>query len=391
MQRVCETTDRTSTADRVTPDPPPGSPGSTDSSTDRTPRGKRSLGRRLLISIGTVAFVIGVLEITLRVGYLIRHGTWDFLPEVRMASELYEAHPYLCYAMRPNVHFGAAGVEIQTNRWGFRGRDVSREKPEGVVRIACLGGSTTFSLNASDNDHTWPAQLERVLNERYAPTRFEVLNFGTPGYCSIESFLIFALRGLDFTPDVVLVQDALNDVRAVSRPDVVLDFTHYRSPYTRIASSWLGKSAVGRLVIAAAVKSGQPSYSGSYRLSKRGIGVFQDHVESTLLLARSRGIEPVIVTMPDGLPEDQEQCRERNAEIVLARVLIQSLRQLSRRQDFPLVDLAVTFPKDPELFADDTHKTDRGLELAARMIADGLQENGVLPRVLQRQTSGEPR
>jgi lysophospholipase L1-like esterase len=331
-----------------------------------------------------------VLEITLRVGYLIRHGTWDFLPAVRMASKLYEAHPYLCYVMRPNVHFSGADMEIQTNRWGFRGRDVSREKPEGVVRIACFGGSTTFSLNASDNDHTWPAQLERVLNERYAPTRFEVLNFGTPGYASIESFLIFALRGLDFAPDVVLVHDALNDARVVARPDVVLDFTHCRAPYTRIGSSWLGKSAVGRLLIVAAVRISQPSYFGSYRLSKESIRVFQHHVESTLLLARSRGIEPVIVTMPDGLPEDEEKCRERNAEVALARVLIQSLRQLGQRRDIPLVDLAATFPKDPELFTDDTHKTDRGLELAARMIADGLQENGVLPRVLQRQTSGEP-
>jgi lysophospholipase L1-like esterase len=391
MQRMSEATHPTSSTDHVTPGSPPGRPGSADSSKERTPRGKRSLGRRLLLSIGTVAFVIGVLEISLRVGYLIRHGTWDFLPTVRMASELYEAHPYLCYVMRPNVHFSAADMGIQTNRWGFRGQDVSREKPAGVVRIACLGGSTTFSLNASDNDHTWPAQLERILNERYAPTRFEVLNFGTPGYCSIESFLIFALRGLDFAPDVVLIQDALNDVRAVARPDAVLDFTHYRSPYTRIGSRWLGKSAVGRLLIGAAVKINQPGYSGRYTLSERGVRLFQHHVESTALLARSRGIEPVIVTMPDALPDDEAKCRERNAEVMLARVLIQSLRQLGRRRDIPLVDLAVTFPKDPELFADDTHKTDRGLELAARMIADGLQENGVLPRVLQRQPSGEPR
>ena len=364
------------------PRPSERGPASTSASPGDTTRVRRSRRRKLLLTACTTVLLLGLAEIALRTGHLISNGTWDFLPVARMASELYEPHPYICYVMKPNVRVTGYGGEVRTNRWGFRGRDVQRNKPDGVVRIACLGGSTTFSLNASDNDHTWPAQLERILNEQHAPTRFEVLNFGTPGYCAIESFLIFALRGIDFAPDIVLVHDALNDVPAVFRPDVTSDYTHYRGPYARLGGKWLGKSAIGRLVILAAVRASQPSRSVRATPSKEGVRLFQRYVESTILLTGPRGIQPVIVTMPDRLPRDEEECRKRNVEVALARVLAEGLRRLSRGRNVPLIDLSVTFPKDPQYFTDDTHKTDEGLELVARMIADGLQQSGVVARAL---------
>ncbi|UCG16209.1 MAG: SGNH/GDSL hydrolase family protein [Phycisphaerales bacterium] len=377
--------DREDSRDQM--DDPPGTSGTGSGSAAESPgaagRTRRHRAKKLLLSAGTVLILVVVAEIALRAGHLISKGTWDFLPAVRMASELYEPHPYLCYAMKPGARFIGHGGQTRINRWGCRGRDVERVKPDGVVRIACLGGSTTFSLNASDNDHTWPAQLERILNERHGPTRFEVLNFGTPGYCVVESFLIFSLRAVDLDPDIILMQDALNDVYAVFRPDVVSDYTHFRGPYTRLSGKWLGRSAIGRLVIAAAARAGQPSRSFSPTLSKEGVRLFQRYVESTVLMARAREIQPVIVTMPDRLPRDEEECRKHSVEIALTRVLIEGLRRVSRGRNVPLIDLSATFPKDPRYFTDDTHKTDEGLELAARMIADGLQQNGVLARALE--------
>ncbi len=358
-----------------------------DGPADDTGPVRRSCGKKILFVLLLVVGLFGVLEITLRAGNFLTTGTWDYLPVVRMAAELYEPHPYFCYALRPNAHSVGSGANIRTNRWGFRGEDVTREKPEGAVRIVCLGGSTTFSLHASDNRHTWPAQLERILNERHAPTRFEVLNFGTPGYCSIESFSIFALRGLDFDPDIVLIHDALNDVPAVFRDDVVSDYRHARRPYTRLGNRWLAKSALWRIVMLAAIRLPEQPYSGPYNLSKDGVRTFQQHVASTAALAHAYGVEPVIVTMPDALPRGDEECRRQSTEIGLARVLIESLRHLSRQQGITLVDLAATFPKDPDLFTDETHKTDEGLERAAWMIADELEQNGVIGRAIE----GRPR
>ena len=374
--------------------PPDGAPGSSERipeasavSSGASARAGRSTSRKLLFAAGTVVLAIGFAEIALRASHLISTGTWDFLPAVRMASELYAPHPYLCYVMRPGVRFTGYDGQVRINRWGFRGRDVERIKPQGVVRIACLGGSTTFSLNASDNDHTWPAQLERMLNERHAPTRFEVLNFGTPGYCAVESLLIFTLRGLDFAPDIVLVHDALNDVPAVFRSDAASDYTHFRAPYTRLGGRWLGRSAIGRLIMLAALEPHRPPAGGLAGLSAEGVKLFQRHVESTILLARSRGIQPVIVTMPDRLPRDDEECRRRCPEIALTRVLVRALRHLSSQREVSLIDLSATFPKDPRYFTDDAHKTDAGLELAARMIADGLEQSGTLARTPESHSS----
>lgn len=348
-----------------------------------------SAGRKLLFTFITVVFLIGLTEVGLRVSYRVWKGTWDFLPRTRFASELYEPHPYICYVMRPNVELAGYGGKVCTNRWGLRGRDVERRKPQGVVRIACLGGSTTFSLDASDNDHTWPAQLERLLNKRHAPTRFEVLNFGTPGYCAIESFLIFALRGLDFDPDIVLIHDAWNDTGAVFRADLTSDYTHHRGFYTRLGGGWLAKTAIGRLVLLAAPRFGCIRRQGPHYPSDEGPELFVRYVESTILLARPRGIEPVIVTIPDRLPADPAQWKGLNVQVASARWLIRSLRRLRYQWDVPVIDLAASFPKGPEYFTDAVHKTNEGLELAARMIADGLEENRVLSRVLEGGRSGQ--
>ena len=349
----------------------------------RPARKRRPLAKRLLLAAGTTALLLGVAEITLRAGQLVRTGTWDFLPEVRMAATLYEPHPYLGYAMKPGVQFTEHDSEIRINRWGFRGPDIERAKPDGVVRILCLGGSTTFSLRAGDNQHTWPAQLQRILNDRHAPIRFEVLNFGTPGYCVVESFISFALRGLDFAPDIVLIQDGLNDVPAVFTSDPASDYTHFRGAYPRTPSGWLKHLAVGRLAILAMGKLSQPHPSGKLALSKEGVQLFQRYVGLIVSLAESRGIEPLLLTTPDRLPADDKECHQLNAEVACARVLAESLRRLGRQAGVPVIDLAAAFPKDQTLFTDDTHKTNKGLELTAQVIADELDQAGVLSGILE--------
>ena len=58
------------------------------SSPDVAPPVRRRLTKRLLRACGMTILLIGVAEITLRVGHLIKTGTWDYLPVVRMAAKL---------------------------------------------------------------------------------------------------------------------------------------------------------------------------------------------------------------------------------------------------------------------------------------------------------------
>ena len=46
---------------------------------------------------------------------------------------------------------------IRINSQGFRGPEISRVKPPQTVRLAFLGGSTTFCAEVSSNEATWPS------------------------------------------------------------------------------------------------------------------------------------------------------------------------------------------------------------------------------------------
>ncbi len=85
------------------------------------------------------------------------------------------------------------------------------EKPPGVFRIVCAGSSSTWGIGASSADHTYPAALQDILNDRSAPDqRFEVLNggvLGAPLY-TIRVFLHDIL--LEMSPDLVVLYFGIN-------------------------------------------------------------------------------------------------------------------------------------------------------------------------------------
>ncbi|WP_243366655.1 SGNH/GDSL hydrolase family protein [Fundidesulfovibrio soli] len=96
------------------------------------------------------------------------------------------------------------------DQWG---QNYTRKKPEGVFRIICLGGSTTYGTCA-DPRTTYPALLESLFNKSLgeSPRRFEVVNAGTMGYNSWHSMLRAAQELDAMQPDMYLLMDGLNDV-----------------------------------------------------------------------------------------------------------------------------------------------------------------------------------
>lgn len=349
----------------------------------RNGRKRLSNTRKVTYSFVVLCGVLVALELGLRVGNRLWTGRWDFMPRTRFAAELYEPHPYICYTMGPNRRVEGYGGVVETNQWGLRSPQITKEKPDGVIRIACLGASTTFCLNASDNRHTWPTQLEAILSQRYAPRKFEVLNFGTPGYCVVESFLIFALRGVDFEPNLVLFQHAWNDVPPISRSDLRSDYSHFRTFYPR-GDQWMSRLALGRSIVWLGASFGCVPYSGPYDRIREGTDLFLRYVDYIASVARSRIIEPVVITLPDALPSNRERWKKSNDTIMLMRELIAAQREFCKKERIQVIDLAAEFPKEPRLFTDNAHKTDEGLRLAAQMIADALAEQGVLQRVFNR-------
>jgi hypothetical protein len=89
----------------------------------------------------------------------------------------------LRYRLRPGVvEYG--GYRVEVNSLGYRSPERPAAKPPGVFRIVVVGGSNVYGSRVN-NDQTWPAQLERRLNEG-GRGRFEVWNAGTPAYVGVQ-------------------------------------------------------------------------------------------------------------------------------------------------------------------------------------------------------------
>lgn len=122
---------------------------------------------------------------------------------------------------RVNPAYGTSTVRI--NRAGFRNdAETTRDKPENVVRVVTMGGSTVWgedppnAFGIIDNHDTIAYHLEKALNARagarHADIKVEVINAGVVGYLLFQDETYFANYVAGFKPDVVVAIDGHNDL-----------------------------------------------------------------------------------------------------------------------------------------------------------------------------------
>lgn len=110
---------------------------------------------------------------------------------------------------RAEVVAGGERFVIEINRLGYRTHEFTPEKPAGMLRVLCIGGSTTVA--GRTNDETYPALLEGKLRRRWPGLPIEVLNLGVSGVNS-EDWLEWLDKILSWEPDVVVQYEAVNDI-----------------------------------------------------------------------------------------------------------------------------------------------------------------------------------
>ena len=136
-----------------------------------------------------------------------------FAPQT-ITSDVLLADPIVDYRLRPNAsgHMSSSeySVSLNINTLGFRGNEISLEKPAGVKRILFLGDSFIFGHGVSD-DQTLPFRVGLELN-RIMPNTFEVVNGGVYGYCTANEVDFFTEYGIPLKPDLVVILVMLHDV-----------------------------------------------------------------------------------------------------------------------------------------------------------------------------------
>jgi len=205
--------------------------------TAKTGELKMSQGKRVIFSLGAMLLVLVFAEGTFAIALRITEGEWPYTNLKSINYLLFEPHPELGLTLRKGAYATVLGdsyhhnpgYSYHHNMDGFRGKEFSRAKTKH--RIACIGGSTTYCVGVGD-DQTWPFYLDQRLQPDY-----EVLNLGIPGHSSVEHKKLLPQILARYSPDIVIFQLGLNDLRNMNVADPGPDYENFHQPSLRFATA----------------------------------------------------------------------------------------------------------------------------------------------------------
>ena len=114
-------------------------------------------------------------------------------------------NPKIFYEFIPNTECDINGTKFKINSRGFRDYEYEIEKTNKTFRIVVLGDSYTFGWRLELNE-TFTKILEKRLNiDNTKSLKYEVLNFGNPGYNTILEANLLEEKVFDYNPDLIIV------------------------------------------------------------------------------------------------------------------------------------------------------------------------------------------
>lgn len=115
---------------------------------------------------------------------------------------LYETSPVYGYRPLPNQNVRRIGNRIFYNAQGLRSEPISTVTKPGTIRVLCIGDSITFGGVQTDQEQTYPYQLQEVLNRQ--SKKFEVLNASAGGWAIENTEAYLRQEGIYHSSFVVL-------------------------------------------------------------------------------------------------------------------------------------------------------------------------------------------
>lgn len=273
-----------------------------------------------------------------------------------------------------NFEGDVRGVHFRINSLGFRGPEISREKPAGVYRVLVLGDSIVMGSGLTE-EVLVSSRLAESLRKQGPGRTFEAINAGVSGYGIREERLLFEEEGLALGLDAAVIVFCVNDVPDVTLAEQINPLRDLPIP----AKTWLlDHSALALLLQGLYNETGlkKPSALSRFLAADRSprtrARIEQGWSEYEALLARMneeckrRGIALVLVAAPHGA-----QFADAQKRFLPQKRLAATCKQLG----VPFIDLAPAFsalPSLPFFFPDPVHPSPEGHELMAEEIAEAL-------------------
>lgn len=338
------------------------------------PRTKSPALKNIVFALISVALFFSLLELALRIAH------FEYLPDdspitiMRQFSrseykELYKFDPGTLWSLRPGALYERnTGEHIDS--LGFRGPEVRQPKPAGMLRVVCLGDSSTFGLGEPYKD-IFEAKLAEYLPGRLGGRAVEVIDAGVVGYTSTQALEHFRRDALPLKPDVVVIMPgAINEVYTMDVTDAERLRMLKKGEGTRRFRSVLLKLRTAQLVLRI-VRAAEPRRK---KVPRAPLAQFNDDLESFAALARDNGFILVVAS--------PHRKKKIDAQFPELEGYSAALADFARRHSFQFADVRAEYRRgiyeEDLLFRDDFHPTAAGHDIIAQMLAykisDGLNK-----------------
>jgi hypothetical protein len=364
------------------------------------------LGRKLAYSAVCMLVFLLICEGAVRARAWLRYGS----PAVTAGGDqLSMLDPKSGLSIpRPGYEVAGQRHSIKINSLGFRGSEFTQEKPAKTVRIACVGGSTTFCTGVSSNAATWPHLLQEKLQKQYPDVKIEVINAGVAGYNTTQSLINLRERVLPLDPDLVIFYEGQNemarDTLALAKErGLVGDRQSYLSPATKLLSKY-------SLLFDLAYKNIAIRTGGGGDAAKKLNGLPADLTKGYVQalaemqkLTKERGIPLVLSTFVVKYRRDQDRpVQIANADIAFYYMPWMSMDDLldgtdaynaavlefGRTSGVPVVDDRDVVPPDAEHFVDCCHLADKGCSRMADRFFGFLEQQQLVRPLIEAKLAG---
>lgn len=264
----------------------------------------------------------------------------------------------------------------ESNSLGFLDKEWVREKPPGRIRVACTGASTT--------EDGYPALLETNLRIDHPNLDIEVMNFGNSGWTSAQSLINYCLNIQHFSPDIVVIHDAANEIK-------VRGFAGFRTDYSHA----LGILQTPPLRPDAPLVRHSDAYAAAKMLwtyargANAGLSVYDVIIKPNL---QPKQLEPAELAPYRANLDDLAALALRNGSKVLFATMPYSktnaswgghfpghmaeandiMRGVAAKNSAPVCDLDQLITGREEDFVDPVHLTPEAIRLKARTLAGAL-------------------
>ncbi len=251
----------------------------------------------------------------------------------------------------------------------FRHRSVptSAEKPDNMLRIIAVGGSTTANENAFKlTGVDYSLALEKNLSETISGVAIEVLNAGGVGYSTAQSLINIEFRLIEYRPDIILLMHNINDCSVnFFGEKVTSDYSNkYMKPYflnpaLQGTLSFTGFLTQSRFLVRIGLldvlvnKRGDLNPDADY---DAGIRFFRRNIASIAGICRENKIRLILLSQPYSM---------KPHAFVSEKAFLaydQVIEEIAEEQEIEFLDMFSEFGHEDKYFVDEFHYSPEGIE-----------------------------